>query len=145
MMVSTKGRYALMILTDLAVHAKDDYVSLADVGERQGISLKYLEAIVASLNKAGYVESRRGKSGGYKLARSPKDCTVGGALKAAEGSLAPVSCLENCADECRYSAKCLTLPVWRELDRRIDEYLESITIEDVLAGKVVKKGETNGR
>ena len=69
MMVSTKGRYALMILTDLAVHAKDDYVSLADVGERQGISLKYLEAIVASLNKAGYVESRRGKSGGYTLAQ----------------------------------------------------------------------------
>lgn len=136
MMVSTKGRYALMLLTDLAVHAKDDYVSLADVGERQGISLKYLEAIVASLNKAGYVESRRGKAGGYKLARSPKECTLGGALKAAEGSLAPVACLENCADDCRHSAKCLTQPVWRELDRRIDEYLESITIEDVLTGKI---------
>lgn len=136
MMVSTKGRYALMILTDLAVHAKDDYVSLADVGARQDISLKYLEAIVASLNKAGYVESRRGKSGGYKLARAPKECTVGGVLKAAEGSLAPVSCLENCADECRHSAKCLTLPVWRELDRRIDDYLESVTIEDVLTGNV---------
>ena len=91
MMVSTKGRYALMILTDLAVHGKEEYVSLSDVGLRQGISLKYLESIVSSLSKAGYVESRRGKTGGYRLAIAPEDCTVGGALKAAEGSLAPVS------------------------------------------------------
>lgn len=139
MMVSTKGRYALMVLTDLAVNGRDGYVSLTDISRRQGISLKYLESIVSSLSKGGYLESHRGKTGGYRLALPPEECTVGGALKAAEGSLAPVPCLESCADECRYSAKCLTLPVWRELDKRIDEYLESITIADVLNGNIVKE------
>lgn len=139
MMVSTKGRYALMVLIDLAIHGNDGYVSLTDISKRQDISLKYLEAIVSSLSKAGYLESHRGKSGGYKLALPPEKCTLGGALKAAEGSLAPVSCLDTCAENCKYSAKCLTLPVWRELDKHIDGYLESVTISDVLNGNVVRE------
>ncbi len=136
MMVSTKGRYALRVMLDLASNAKaGEYVSLADVSSRQEVSLKYLEAIVSSLAKAGCLESRRGKSGGYRLTKSPPEYTVGGILKATEGRLAPVSCLE-CGEACGRAANCLTLPVWKELDKRIDAYLESVTLADVLTGSV---------
>jgi Rrf2 family protein len=138
MMVSTKGRYALRVVLDLATHEQEGYVSLTDISARQEVSLKYLESIVASLSKAGYLESHRGKAGGYRLAKSPEECTVGGILKAAEGTISPVSCVGESASECGRADKCLTFPVWRELDKRIDGYLESVTLADVLSGNVEK-------
>lgn len=94
MMISTKGRYALQVMLDLAQQSPDAYISLHDISQRQAVSMKYLEAIVAMLNKAGMVESRRGKSGGYRLTRAPEDYTVGAVLKLTEGTLAPVACMD---------------------------------------------------
>lgn len=118
MMISTKGRYALQVMLDLAQQCPDAYISLHDISQRQAVSMKYLEAIVAMLNKAGMVESRRGKSGGYRLTRAPEDYTVGAILKLTEGTLAPVACM--------------TRPMWQELDRLIDDFLESRTLADLL-------------
>lgn len=138
MMVSTKGRYALRVMLDLALNGgQEKYVSLADIAARQEISLKYLEAIVSALSKADFLESHRGKSGGYRLTRPTGSYTVGEILMAAEGSLAPVSCLEG--EPCKRAGRCLTFPVWKELDKRIDEYLESVTLSDVLNGEVSGK------
>ena len=138
MRISTKGRYALLIMVDLAGFPQTEYVSLKDVAERQGVSLKYLEAIAATLNKAGFIISYRGKAGGYRLSRSPSEYTVGSVLKLAEGSLAPVSCLYGGGEACAKSDTCSTLPMWQELDRIVDNYLESVTIEDLILGKCVK-------
>ena len=139
MKISTKGRYALRVMLDLAANSKGgEYVSLAEISERQEVSLKYLEAIVAALSKAGFLDSRRGKTGGYRLAKDAADYTVGGILKATEGSLAPVSCLD-CEESCSRAAHCLTLPLWKELDSRIDGYLESVTLGDILKGEVGEK------
>ena len=132
MRVSTKGRYALQIMIDLAQHYGDTYISLKDVAERQGVSLKYLEAIAATLNKAGFIMSSRGKSGGYRLARPAGSYTVGSILKLAEGSLAPVSCLYEGGEPCSKSDQCYTLPMWQELDRLVDGYLESVTVQDLI-------------
>ena len=143
MMISTKGRYALRVMLELALY-DGEYVSLADISARQEISLKYLEAIVAALSKADFLESRRGKTGGYRLSKPVNAYTVGSILKAAEGSLAPVSCLECGAELCKRSRHCLTLPVWKELDRRIDEYLESVTLQDVLEKKTDAGEESDG-
>lgn len=98
--------------------------------------MKYLEAIVAVLNKAGFLKSLRGKDGGYKLARKPSEYTIGEVLKLTEGSLAPVACLEGCDTVCQSSNGCITLPLWQKLDTIIDSYLESVTLEDLLCGKV---------
>ncbi len=136
MMISTKGRYALRVMIDLAGHDSDEYVSLKGISERQKISMKYLEAIVAVLNKAGFLQSLRGKDGGYRLARRPREYTVGSVLKLTEGSLAPVACLEGCDTVCQSSDGCITLPLWQKLDGIIDDYLESVTLEDLLNGAV---------
>lgn len=140
MRISTKGRYALHLIVDLAQHDNGEYISLKDIGERQGVSLKYLEAIAATLNKAGFIISFRGKSGGYRLARRPAEYTVGAVLKLAEGSLAPVSCLYG-GETCDRSETCFTFPMWKELDRIVDNYLESVTVEDLILGNC-KKAET---
>ena len=132
MMISTRGRYALRVMLDLASQEKEEYVSLADVAKRQEISLKYLESIMAALFKAGLVESRRGQKGGYRLAEDPGRCTVLKVLEAAEGSLASVACG---GEECPRREKCLTLPFWRELDGVIDGYLQSVTLADILCGR----------
>ena len=132
MMVSTKGRYALQIMLELAARP-EEYLSLGDIAARQEISLKYLEAIAAKLTKAGLIESKRGKLGGYRLTPAPEACTVGEVLKLTESSLASVSCLEKGACTCGRSAKCLTRPMWLELDKRIDAYLESVTLADLLS------------
>lgn len=138
MKISTKGRYALRVMLDLAANAEyGEYVSLAEISERQEVSLKYLEAIVAALFKAGFLDSRRGKTGGYRLSKSAAEYTVGEILKATEGSLAPVSCLD-CGEVCPRAAHCLTQPLWRELDSRIDGYLESVTLADILKGELQK-------
>ena len=116
-MISTKGRYALRVMIDLARQDKNSYVSLKGISERQKISMKYLEAIVAVLNKAGFLQSQRGKDGGYKLAKDPCEYTIGSVLKLTEGSLAPVACLEaGCDTVCRSSDGCITLPLWQKLD-----------------------------
>lgn len=132
MMVSTKGRYALRVMLDLAQQPPGEYVALGGIADRQGISVKYLEAIVATLCRAGLLISQRGKNGGYRLSREPDAYTAGSILRLTEGSLAPVHCLACEQNDCGRAAHCLTLPMWMELDRRIQDYLESVTLEDLL-------------
>ena len=132
MKVSTKGRYALRIMIDLAQHDGECAVSLKDIARRQEVSAKYLELIVATLNKAGFVSSTRGKSGGYRLTRTPAEYTVGSILKLTEGSMSPVACLDNGTCTCARADQCVTLPLWEKLDQLIDEYLESVTLQDLL-------------
>ena len=136
MMISTKGRYALRVMIDLAQHKDDGFISLKEIARRQGISQKYLEMIVACLNKAGLVLSQRGKEGGYRLSRQCDCFTVGEIMKLMEGSLAPVACLDRGAAPCLRAEECLTLPMWRHLDSIIDQYLSSITIQDLIDGTV---------
>ena len=132
MKISTKGRYALRIMIDLAQHPGEDAVSLRDIAERQEVSAKYLELIVSVLNKAGFVNSTRGKSGGYRLSRKPEEYTVGSILMLTEGSLSPVACLENRRCTCSRATRCETLPLWLHLDHLIDDYLESVTLRDLV-------------
>ena len=134
MMISTKGRYALRVMMDLAQNPPEEYVALGGVAERQGISMKYLEAIVALLNKAGFLESRGGKAGGYRLVLSPAEYTVGEILKAAEGGLAPVNCRECSDGDCPRADQCATLPLWQRLDQLVENFLQSVTLQDMLDG-----------
>lgn len=128
MMITTKGRNALKIMIDLAKN-NEGYISLADIAERQKESLKYLETSAKQLSAAGLIVSARGKSGGYRLSRKPEEYTVAEIICAAEGSLAPVSCLDgNCENACN----CLTLPLWRELDEVIMNFLNSKSLADLL-------------
>lgn len=135
MMISTKGRYALRVMLDLA-QQKEGFLSLKDVAEEQNISMKYLEAIVAKLNKSGLVQSHRGKEGGYRLARPAAEISVAEILRSAEGSLVPVACSGLDGAACERADSCRTLPLWRALDRRIDGYLSTVTLEDVCLGRV---------
>ncbi len=135
MKISTKGRYALRLMVDLSLAAKDEYISLRDVAKRQGISMKYLEQIVSQLHKAGYLNSVRGPQGGYRLSRRPAQYTVGEILRVTEGSIAPVSCLETVPNPCPRAATCRTLPIWEGLYRTIASYLDGITLEDVSVGQ----------
>lgn len=133
MMISTKGRYALRVLLDLAQQPEGEYISLKSISQRQAVSMKYLESIVSMLNKAGMVDSLRGKNGGYRLSRKPEEYTVGSVLKLTEGSLAPVACLA-CETACKRTDTCMTRPMWQELDELIDRYLEGKTLADLLKG-----------
>lgn len=139
MMVSTKGRYALRVILDLAQHHDEGYISLKSIAQRQEISLKYLEMVVATMNKAGLVDSQRGKDGGYKLNKAAAEYTVGEILRAAEGELAPVNCLECGEETCKRAKTCLTLPMWEQLEGIINGYLDSISIADLLEGKYITK------
>ena len=132
MQISTKGRYALRLMLDLAVHNTGELVKIKDIAAREDISEKYLEQIISSLKKAGYVKSLRGAQGGYMLAREPKTYTVGTILRLTEGSLSPVPCLDQTPNQCDRSEDCLTLPIWQGLNKVINEYLDSITLQDVL-------------
>ncbi len=132
MMISAKGRYALIVMVDLAQHKADGYVPLKDIAARQGISLKYLESIMGVLSKAGYVDALHGKGGGYRLNRTTDEYTVGGVIKLTESSLAPVPCLEDGAEKCEREAECPTCPVWQRLYTIIDDYLESVTLSDLM-------------
>ncbi|MCI9616486.1 MAG: RrF2 family transcriptional regulator [Eubacterium sp.] len=136
MMISTKGRYALRVMIDLAQNGDENFVSLKDVAERQNISMKYLEMIVSMLNKGNMVRSQRGKMGGYKLAKTPSEYTVGEILKLTEGTLAPVMCLEEGAEVCERAKDCVTLPLWKELNHIIDKYLDSVTLDDVINKRI---------
>ena len=132
MMISTKGRYALRLMMDIAVHSNGELVALKDVARRQEISVKYLEQIVSQFGKLGLLESVRGPQGGYRLAKLPKDYTVGEILRYAEGELAPVACLEQEVNSCPRQAECVTLPFWQGLYKAINEYVDSVTLEDLL-------------
>ena len=132
MLISTKGRYALRIMIDLAEHQTDAFISLREIAQRQEISEKYLESIIRMLVKARVVESLRGKGGGYRLKKDPDQYTVGSILRLTEESLAPVSCLEANAESCPRAGSCRTLALWQGLDKVIYEYLESVTIADLM-------------
>ena len=138
MKISTKGRYALRMLVDLAENDKDGFISLSDIAERQGISKKYLEQIVPALNSGGILRRSRGYHGGYKLAKKPEECTVGEILRMTEGSLAPVSCLEP-GNTCDRSKACDTLFIWQGLETVVNEYLDGITLKQIINKKAKKK------
>ena len=134
MIISSKGRYALRVMTDLAEHADGGYVPLSDIAARQEISLKYLEAITALLTKSGLVESLRGKSGGYRLNKNPEEYTLREILEIPEGGIVPVNCSCLTGDEkCKRSTLCPTMPVWQKLDKIISDYLESVTLKDLIS------------
>ena len=130
-MISTRGRYALRVMIDLAEQGRESYTPLKEVAERQRISKKYIEAIMASLSKAGLVDAVHGKGGGYRLNRDAKDYTVGEILRVTEGDLAPVACLEHGAKPCEYAGECKTLPVWDKLNLMINSYLDGITLAEL--------------
>ncbi len=132
MKISTKGRYALRLLLDLAEHQQAGFVSLNEIAKRQNISKKYLEQIIPIFNKTDVLRANRGSQGGYMLAKSPDQYTVGDILRCTEGSLDPVDCAGQDPVLCDRSADCVMLPVWKGLSRVINEYLDSITLQDML-------------
>ena len=132
MIVSTKGRYALRVMVSLAQRGSEEYIPLKEIAEGEGISQKYLEAIMAILSKAGFVDAVQGKGGGYRLNRRPESYTVGSILKLTEGSLATVSCTTQGSAACARSSCCQTLPMWERLDQMVDAFFEGITLADLL-------------
>ena len=132
MLISTKGRYALRVMIDLAEHQTDGFIPLKVIAQRQEISEKYLESIIKLLVKARFLNGLRGKGGGYQLTKAPEQYTAGSILRLTEASLAPVACLEESADACPRMAQCRTLPLWQGLDRVINGYLDSVTIADLM-------------
>ncbi len=135
MNITSKGRYALRVMLDLAQHQADGFISLKTVAERQGISMKYLEAIVGNLKKAELLESSRGKEGGYRLNREPAAYSVEEILRSIEDNLAPVSCIRDGSITCDRAAVCQTIPMWKELDEITNAYLKTVTLEDLLTGE----------
>lgn len=133
MLVSTKGRYALRVMLELAQSQPDTYMPLPLIAQRQGISEKYLESIIAVLSKAGLVDGLRGKGGGYRLTRPTADYSVGEILRLTEGSLAPVTCLEGAENPCPRAGECTTLPMWQKLDDLINTYLDGVSLSDLLS------------
>lgn len=129
MKISTRGRYALRVMIDLAINGKENYISLKDIANRQEISMKYLEQIVSILNKAGLVDTLRGNNGGYKLNRKPSEYIVGDILRVAEGDLTPVYCVH---EECSRKKNCKTYSFWKGLDQVISDYVDSKTLEDLI-------------
>lgn len=135
MMISTRGRYALRFLVDLAEHSKDSengYIPMKDVAARQGISLKYLERIIPTLTKAGIIEGIQGKGGGYRLTVSPCDCKIGDVLRLTDGDLAPVACLECNAEACDRRDSCKTYPLWSEFYTLINDFFDKKTLADLV-------------
>lgn len=132
MKISTKGRYAMRMFLDLAEHQNCGYIALKDIAERQNISKKYLEQIIPVFNNSGILKTNRGSHGGYMLAKTPDKCTVGEVLRLTEGTLAPIACVEEESSECERSQDCAMLPVWKGLYKVIIEYLDGITLQDIL-------------
>lgn len=131
-MISTKGRYSIRILLDLAEHRSGGYIPMKEVAARQNISLKYIEKLMPALKTAGFIESVHGIGGGYRLAREPETCTLWDILQCSEGNLAPVSCLKDGAGLCARSAECRTLPVWEEYYRMTRDYFSGVTLADLM-------------
>ena len=132
MLISTKGRYALRVMVDLAEHQSDGFIPLKVIAQRQEISEKYLESILKTLVQAGMLEGLRGKGGGYRLTKAPEQYTVWSILQMTEDTLAPVGCLEPGAAPCPRAADCRTLSLWRGLDKVIHDYLENVTLADLM-------------
>lgn len=131
MKISTKGRYALRMMIELARNYDSGYMSIREVSKRQNISVKYLEQITAALTKAGFLESIRGPKGGHRLIKKPSDYTVGDILRVTEGNLAPISCLQDSPNRCPRSSECTTLSFWEGLYKAITDYCDSVTLEDI--------------
>ncbi|MCI5885471.1 MAG: Rrf2 family transcriptional regulator [Clostridiales bacterium] len=140
MKISTKGRYALRVMLDLAVNNTGEYIALKDVASRQGITVKYLEQVINLLKKAGYVISYRGNNGGYKLAKAPSEYKVGDILRVAEGSLAPVACLDTGTVVCDRASICPTLKFWVGLDKAVSDYVDSYTLQMLLDEQIAILG-----
>lgn len=132
MLISTRGRYALRVLIDLAEHNDRDYIPMKEIAARQEISLKYLERIIPVLSKNGFIEGIQGKGGGYRLVKEPTECKIGDVLRLTEGGLAPVSCLKADAKPCAKQAECRTFPLWHDLYRLVGDYLDSKTLADII-------------
>ena len=132
MMISTRGRYALRVIIDLAESTDGGYTAMKEVAERQGISLKYLERILPLLVKEKLIEGVQGKGGGYRLTRKPEEIKIGDILRVTEGSLVPVACLERNAEPCRRTSECRTLPMWKKLNTIVNDFFDSITIADLM-------------
>lgn len=132
MKISTKGRYAVRVMLDLALHNTGECIKVKDIAARQDISEKYLEQIIAVLNKAGYVKSVRGAQGGYRISKDPREYTVGMILRLTEGSLAPVACLDENADQCNRVDTCETLQIWKKLYAAINDVVDNITVADLV-------------
>ena len=135
MKISTRGRYAVRVMLDLALQNTEETIKVKEIANRQGLSEKYLEQIIAILNKAGYVKSIRGAQGGYRLTKAPEEYTVGMILRAAEGSLAPVACLDEGAETCGRCDICDTLEIWQDLQNAINQVVDNVTIADLINGK----------
>lgn len=138
MKISTKGRYALMLMLDLAIHNTGEPVSLKDIARRQDISEKYLEQIIAILNKAGFVRSIRGPQGGYFLIRRPEEYTVGMILRTTEGDLSPVSCINSDNPECNRVQDCVTVKVWQQINDAVNNVVDNITLADLVEWQTEK-------
>lgn len=132
MKISTKGRYALRLMLDLAEHNTGEYITIKSIAARQEISDKYLEQIITQLSRASYVKSTRGAQGGYRLAMAPEEYTVGMILRLIEGSLAPVACLEDESNQCTRAQDCATLEVWIKLNKAINSVVDNITLADLV-------------
>ncbi len=133
MIISTRGRYALRVMIDLAENGGGDYIPMKTIAARQGISLKYLERILPVLTRNGIVEGQQGKGGGYRLTRAPEEYRVGEILRLTEGDLSPVSCMACGAEPCRQRCRCKTYPLWAGLQATIDRYLDNITLAALVA------------
>ena len=131
MKISTRGRYAIRVLVDMAEHGSGGFIPLKDIVKRQDVSQKYLESIMLTLAKCGIVEGVHGKGGGYRLKKSSEELTVGEILRVTEGSLAPVACLEDNAEICERAGSCKTLPMWREFYALVNEFFDGKTIKDL--------------
>ena len=131
-MISTRGRYAIRVMLDLAEHDQSEYIPLIDIAKRQGISEKYLEAIVSLLVKAGLLTALRGKRGGYRLTRTPDQYTLKDVLQTTEGAFAPVACLEEEINTCERASECKTLKVWTDFQKLVNDYFDSITLQSLM-------------
>lgn len=132
MMISTRGRYSLRVMIDLAEHFSEGFIPMKEIAERQGISLKYLERFIPLLSKCGFIEGVQGKGGGYRLTRMPEEYTIGEILRVVEGNFAPVSCLECGAEACPREKECRTISMWKTLQKNINEYFDGITLRDLM-------------
>ena len=133
MKISTRGRYALRVMIDLAEHFNGNYIRLKDIVERQDISQKYVEGIMTDLSKAGMLDGQHGKGGGYKLNRAPEEYTIGEILRITEGDLAPIACLGKGAEQCVRAEECRTLPMWKNLYKLINDYFDGISLADLMS------------
>lgn len=147
MRISTKGRYALRLMLDLAMNGENSVIRIKDIAARQEISDKYLEQIISILNKAGYVRSVRGPQGGYSLKKKPEEYTVGMILRLTEGSLAPVPCVEEDALLCEREGECATVEVWKRLNQAVNDVVENMTLADLVGIQKSKqgKGDNDGK